>query len=387
MPMRSITEELTALADRGLARRARPVDGAQGAVITVDGRAAINFSSNNYLGLADHPDLIEVAARAMHTQGFGAGASRLIVGNLSAHRQLEARIARWKRTEAALLFNSGYQANVGAVSALAGPEDAIYSDALNHASLIDGARLSRATVHVYPHVDLEALAARLAEGASFRRRLIITDSVFSMDGDAAPLVELVRLARRYSALLFVDEAHATGVLGPQGAGLALDLGVDLQMGTLGKALGGFGAFIAASRPLVDYLTQRARSFVYSTALPVPVAAFAHAAIELAASSEGDRRRDQLNHLGRQLHQGFRLLGVRTASRPAHVLPLVIGDPTHTMTLSEALLDRGVFAQGIRPPTVPEGSSRLRFALQATHTDSHVAAALSALGDLLPPAAL
>ncbi|MSP61502.1 MAG: 8-amino-7-oxononanoate synthase [Myxococcales bacterium] len=359
----------------------RQISGPQAAELNVDGRPVINFSSNNYLGFADHPALRAVARAAMESDGFGAGASRLIVGNLAPHRALESRIAEWKGTDAALLFNSGYQANIGILSALLGPDDAVYSDQLNHASLIDGARLSRARIHVFPHRDLTALRDALRVGHAFRRRLVMTDSIFSMDGDRAPLPELVALAREHDALTLVDDAHAVGVLGEAGIGLCAGLPVDLQMGTLGKALGGFGAYVAGARPFIELLLQRARSFVFTTALPSPVAAFAGAAIDLTASPEGaDRRARLANHCAR-FQAGLRALGLPTPAEPSHIVPIVVGGARQTMALSEALLAAGVFAQGIRPPTVPEGTSRLRFALMATHTDAHIDAALGAIATL------
>jgi len=376
--LRSIREELGALQARGLRRRMRPIDGPQAADIVVDGRQAVNFSSNNYLGLADHPALRQAAATAMRSHGFGAGASRLIVGNLEPHRQLEEHVARWLGAEAALLFNSGYHANVGIVSALVGPADGVYSDALNHASLIDGARLSRARIHVIPHGDVDALGRALAAGAAFRRRLVVVDSVFSMEGDRAPLGAIVDLARRYEALTLVDEAHAIGVLGPGGSGLAQGLPVDLRMATFGKALGGFGAFVAGSAELVEYLVHRARSFVFTTALPVPVVAWARAAAELCAGAEGDTLRARLERNCSRFAAGLAALGM--PAQGTHIVPLLVGDPQRAMALTDALLQRGIFAQGVRPPTVPEGTSRLRFALMATHEERHLDAALAALAE-------
>ncbi|MFI5289649.1 MAG: 8-amino-7-oxononanoate synthase [Polyangia bacterium] len=362
----------------------RAIEGPQRARLRVDGVVADNFSSNNYLGLADHPRLTEQAAKASQENGFGAGASRLIVGNLAPHRALEARVAEWKGTEAALLFNSGYQANVGMVSALVGPEDAVFSDELNHASLIDGCRLSRAQVFVYRHSDCAELDQQLAAATAFRRRLIVTDSVFSMDGDQAPLAALAALARRHSALLAVDEAHAVGVLGEGGRGLGADAGADLQMGTLGKALGGFGAYVAGSRPLIELLANRARSFVFTTALPVPVVAFAHAALDWLASEEGQARRRRLAQVIERFHHGLSSLGL-TPPLPSHIVPVRVrgGEPRRAMEASEALLARGIFAQGIRPPTVPSGTARVRFALMATHSDAQLERALAALAALRP----
>lgn len=369
-PARTITDELGAIDAAGLRRRMRPIDGAQAAELVVDGRRVVNFSANNYLGLADSPLLRDAAIRAMQEHGFGAGASRLIVGNLSPHRALEARIARWKRTASALLFNSGYQANVGVISALVGPEDVVFSDALNHASIIDGCRLSRARTVVYPHLDLEALRASLAREPG-RRKLIASDSLFSMDGDRAPVADLAAIAREHGALLMIDEAHAAGIEED-------DTPVDLRIGTLGKALGGFGAYVAASAPLVELLAQRARSFVFTTALPVPVVAAAHAAIDWLATGDGRARIAALAENVRHFHARRGLAGV-----PSHIVPLMVrdGDPRRAMAACEALLERGIFAQGIRPPTVPAGSSRLRFALMATHTRAQLDRALAALDEL------
>jgi 8-amino-7-oxononanoate synthase len=381
----SIREELEALEAAGLRRRMRPVDTAQSALILVDGRRAVNFSSNNYLGLADHPKL-GIDANAPSEHGFGAGASRLIVGNLRPHRALEAQITEWKGTEAALLFNSGYQANVGIVSALAGPEDVVFSDELNHASLIDGCRLSRAKTVVYRHCDLADLTAKLAAETGFRRRLILTDSVFSMDGDTAPLAGIVQLARRHDALVVADEAHAIGVLGPGGVGLCHGLEVDVQMGTLGKALGGFGAYVAGRRPIIELLANRARSFIFTTALPVPVLAFASAAIDwLRRDPEAADRRERLFANAHRFHRGLLNLGLSAPAAPSHIVPIRVadGDPRRAMALSDTLLEREIFAQGIRPPTVPPGTARLRFALMATHTGEMIDRALDALAQLRP----
>ncbi len=372
-----IRSELSELAVAGLRRRMRPIDGSQSAEVVVDGRRAINFSSNNYLGLANHRVLTDAAAAAMREYGFGAGASRLIVGNLAPHRALETRLAQWKGTESALLFNSGYQANVGLVSALAGPDDVVLSDELNHASLIDGCRLSRARVLVYRHLDLDDLARKLSSAASARRRLIVTDSVFSMDGDQAPLAAIMELARTHRALVAVDEAHSAGVFGKDGVGLCSGLGVDLQMGTLGKALGGFGAYVAGAAPLIELLAHKARSFVFSTALPVPVVAAAMAAVDWLVSSDGQAARSRL-----QSHTEW--MSARGFPR-SHIIPLRVkdGDPRRAMEACEALLARGFFVQGIRPPTVPPGSSRLRLALMATHTEAQLQSLVDALADLRP----
>jgi 8-amino-7-oxononanoate synthase len=349
----------------------RHIDGGQAAELLVDGRRVLNFSSNNYLGLADSALLVDAAERAMRECGFGAGASRLIAGNLSPHRALELRIADWRRSPAALLFNSGYHANVGVISALLGADDVVFSDALNHASIIDGCRLSRARVVVYPHCDVDALDA-LLEREHGRRRLVVSDSLFSMDGDRAPVAALADVARRHGALLAIDEAHAAGI---EEDGVP----VDLRIGTLGKALGCFGAYVAASTPLVELLAQRARSFVFTTALPVPVVAAAHAAVGWLDSDDGRARVAALVANCRYFDERRGLSG----NNASHIIPLRIrnGDPRRAMAACEALLERGIFVQGIRPPTVPPGTSRLRFALMATHTRAQIDRALDALDEL------
>jgi glycine C-acetyltransferase len=361
-------EELATRQAAGLMRRLRRVDGAQDAWVTVDGRRALLLCSNNYLGLANHPALREAACRAATDYGVGAGASRLISGSMHLHHELEEQLAVLKGTEAALLFNSGYQANVGTIAALVGPDDAVFSDALNHASIIDGCRLSRAQVCVYPHRDVTVLETLLARTPA-RRRLVVTDSVFSMDGDTAPLAEICDLAERYEAMVMVDEAHATGVIGADGSGMVKAAGlhdrVTVQMGTLGKALGTFGAFVAARRSIVDWLINGARSFIYTTALPPPVVAAALAALTIVRTEP--QRRHDLSANAAHLHRGLQRLGLSLPAAPSHIMPLVIGDAERTMRLSERLLADGVFVQGIRPPTVPDGTARLRITVMSTHT--------------------
>jgi 8-amino-7-oxononanoate synthase len=380
--------ELDRLAAQGLRRGLRPVDGPQDAHVVLDGRSVLCLSSNNYLGLANHPEVIAAAVAAAERDGVGSGASRLISGSMRAHHQLEAELAACKRTEASLLFTSGYHANLGVISSLVGPGDAVFSDALNHASLIDGCRLSRAHVAVYPHADADALAARLA-AVPARRRLIVTDSIFSMDGDAAPLEAICALAARFEAMVMVDEAHATGVVGARGAGLvdALGLGdrVTVQMGTLGKALGTFGAYVAGSRLLIEFLVNRARTQIFTTALPPPVVAAARAALALVEREP--QRRDAVRHNARRLRTGLQRLGYAVpGDADSHIVPVMIGDADATMAFSAALLERGVFAHGIRPPTVPPGTARLRATVMATHTDADIDAALDAFAALAPASA-
>ncbi len=375
-----IHDELEALKRDGLYRKLRRVEGEQGPTLLLDGREVLNFSSNNYLGLANHPALKKAAHEAIDRFGCGAVASRLISGNMALHEELEEKIAKLKGTETVLVFNSGFQANVGIIPTLAGDGDAIFSDELNHASIVDGCRLARAKTIVYPHCDMEALQDALKKAPATGRKLIVTETLFSMDGDEAPLAEIVEIAERHGALVMVDEAHATGTVGPNGAGIAAKLGlggrVPIQMGTLGKALGGFGAYVAGSRALRELLINRCRSFIFTTALPPPMLAAAIAAIDLLYREP--ERRLALWHNIRALREGLRSLGFSLGRSESQILPLVIGDAGKCMAFSERLLEKGIFAQGIRPPTVPEGTSRLRVTLMATHTHEHLHRALKAL---------
>ena len=368
-----IHDELERIRGAGLWRSLRRVEGAVDTWVTVEGRRALLLCSNNYLGLANHPALAEAAARAAHEHGVGAGASRLISGSLPLHAELEARLAALKGTEAALLFPSGYHANIGAITTLVGRDDAVFSDALNHASIIDGCRLSGATVHVYPHRDTTALATALTASRA-RRRLIVTDSIFSMDGDHAPLAEICALAEAHGAMVMVDEAHATGVFGASGAGLVEALGlhgrVTVQMGTLGKALGCAGAFIAAGREIVDLLVNRARSFIYTTAPAPPIVAAAGAALDLVAREP--ERRAYLLAQSAELRRRLAALGLDVPPGDGPILPVIVGDSDAAMRWSSALLERGVFVTAIRPPTVPRGTARLRVTLMATHDAADLA---------------
>jgi 8-amino-7-oxononanoate synthase len=374
-----IENELLSLREAGLYRRLRRVESDQDATLTVDGREVINFSSNNYLGIANHPALASAAKAAIDRYGCGAGASRLISGNMALHEELEAKLAEFKGTEAALVFNSGFQANTGILSTLVGEGDVIFSDTLNHASIIDGCRLSRAKTEVYRHGDLEHLELLLKQAPSGARKLIVTETIFSMDGDEAPLVGIVELAEKYSAMVMVDEAHATGIFGANGAGVVAQLGLGervlVQMGTLGKALGGFGAYVAGSSALRDLLINRCRTFIYTTALPPAVMAMALAAIDLVRNEP--QRRAALWENCRRLKQGLSGLGFELGASESPILPLIIGEAAKCMKFSEQLLARGVFAQGIRPPTVPPGTSRLRITLMATHSTAQIEHALKA----------
>jgi len=378
-----IHNELDHLKRAALYRRLRLIQGEQGPTVIVDGQKALNFCSNNYLGLANHPVLREAAKEAIDRYGCGSGASRLISGNMELHEKLEKKIAWLKGTEAALVFNSGYQANTGVLSCLVGEGDTIFSDALNHASIIDGCRLTRARVVVYPHGDIGRLEEELKKTTSTGKRLIVTETLFSMDGDEAPLAEIVALAEQFDAMVMVDEAHATGVFGPNGAGIVAKLGLQdrvlVQMGTLGKALGGFGAYVAGSRELRELLVNRCRTFIFTTSLPPSVLATALAAIDISVREP--ERRLALWHNCRALRDGLKKLGFSLTESQGPIQPLIIGDERKCMQFSEELLRKGLFVQGIRPPTVPPGTSRLRLTLMATHTHDHLHHALTAFEEV------
>jgi 8-amino-7-oxononanoate synthase len=381
------TAELEELRRTELYRVMPSVEQMPGRTITVNGSAAINFSSNNYLGLAGHPDIAQALVDCVARYGAGSTASRLIAGNTEPHRALESFIAGWKGTEAALVFGSGYQANVGILSSLADEGDLIISDELNHASIIDGCRLSKARVMIYPHLDLSGLESILRL-SGFRRRLVVTESIFSMDGDCAPLKEIDYLCRRWGALLMVDEAHATGVRGPRGQGLAAEHGVipEIQMGTMGKAAGTSGAYVAGSRALIELLTNKCRSLIYTTAAPPGIVGAALAALKIIASPEGDRRRSQLKE---NTLKFSRAVNAQSGgpSEPSHIVPVRIGDSRNTLRVSEACLEQGIFAHGIRFPTVPEGTARLRFTLMSDHTEEDIIMAASVLENAMSMAEL
>jgi 8-amino-7-oxononanoate synthase len=375
--------ELDDLRARGLARRLRVLEGAPPEVLLRGAGRVVVFASNDYLGLAHDPRVVAAARDAAAAHGAGAAASRLITGTGPLHEALEARLAAFKGAERALLFGSGYQANVGAVSALAGADDVVFSDALNHASIVDGCRLSRARVVVYPHGDVDALEMLLRRHPTGRRRLLVTESVFSMDGDIAPLADLVAVAERHGCLLLVDEAHATGVFGPDGRGVVAALGlgdrVHVTIGTLSKALGSYGGFVAARASTIEWLINRARSFVFSTAPPPPSLGAALAALDIV-QREPERRRRLWDNVER-LRTGLATLGAPLPAAPAPIVPLVVGAPEAAVAASEALVAHGVFVQAIRPPTVPAGTSRLRVTVSAAHTPGHLDRLVTALGAL------
>jgi 8-amino-7-oxononanoate synthase len=378
--MTDVGERLEELRDRGLHRRLRLIDGPQGPRVLLDGKPVLLLCSNDYLGLANHPDVRGAAAEAAFRWGAGAGASRLISGNMTPHRRLEQRLAAFKGHEAALLFGSGYLANTGTIPALAPSGTVVLSDELNHASIIDGCRLARAETFVYRHRDVEHAAWGLRR-AGGRASLIATDGVFSMDGDVAPLEDLVRLARDHECRLMVDEAHATGSIGPGGRGSAAAAGlvddVDVVVGTLGKALGSYGAYVCAESEVVEYLLNSARPFIFSTAPPPPSVAAADAALRLLESDPGRVERLRGNAL--VLREALSGQGLLVGGSETQIVPIRIGAAGQTMELSERALEGGVFAQGIRPPTVPEGSSRLRFTVMATHEEEELREAAGVVG--------
>ncbi len=360
--------ELGGLEEIGQLRFLRTINGPQQAHTTLDGRPILLLCSNNYLGLANHPKLLAAAQKAVAGYGCSAGASRLISGTMSLHGELEEALAKFKKVPKTLVFNSGYVANLALLTTLVGAGDVIYSDALNHASIVDGCRLSRAQLKVYRHCNMGHLEQLLKSSATtFRRRLIVTDSVFSMDGDIAPLPEVAELGRRHDAVVMVDDAHATGVLGAGGRGSAEHFGLgfndlDLQMGTLGKALGSCGAYVAGAPQFIDYLINKARSFIYTTALPPAALGASLAAVELL--SEEPERVTRLRSLNDYFRQGLRRLEIAVSDDPTPIVPVVVGDPQKTMALSAWFLEHGVFIQGIRPPTVAPGQSLLRVTISA-----------------------
>ncbi|MCO6456656.1 MAG: 8-amino-7-oxononanoate synthase [Pirellulaceae bacterium] len=380
-PLAWIDDELAALERQGLRRQLVARQTAQRPHVVIDGQALLNFSSNDYLGLAAEP-LWKAVAIALPAHGWGSGASPLVTGRGQLHADLERELARFEGTEAALLFGSGYAANVGTVAALVGPGDCILSDERNHASLIDGCRLSGARTLVYRHADAGHAESLLRSAADCRRKLIVTDGLFSMDGDLAPLADLAELAERHAAMLLVDEAHATGVFGQQGRGASELSGVHSQVhirvGTLSKALGSIGGFVAGRRSLIDWLANRARPYVFSTAPPEAACAAGLAALQ-CVRDEPQRRRNLLAAAA-ELRQRLSEQGWNTGHSASQIIPLIIGEPQPTMELAARLRARGLLVPGIRPPSVPPGQSLLRLSLTALHTPEMIDRLLAALAD-------
>jgi 8-amino-7-oxononanoate synthase len=376
----TLGDDLEQVEAAGLWRELREIESAQEPAVVLRGREVLLFCSNNYLGLANHPEVVEASRQATARYGASASSSRLISGHMSPHRELEEHIAAWKSLEASLVFSTGYQANLGTITALTGPDDVVLSDALNHASIIDATRLSRARVEVFRHNDMAHLEERLAASAGARRALVVSESVFSMDGDLAPLAEIVGLAKKYGAWTMVDEAHAAGVFGKGGAGLADELGltgeIDVHVGTLGKALGSFGAYVAGSRRLVDWLVNKARPFIFTTGLPPAAVAAAGAAIRICEREP--ERAAGLRRRVRALGERLRAAGLDVPHAQSQILPVWIGESERTVAVMRALLEQGIYVAAIRPPTVPRGTSRLRLSVMATHDEAQLDTVANAL---------
>ncbi|MCR4293305.1 MAG: 8-amino-7-oxononanoate synthase [Candidatus Kuenenia sp.] len=372
MTMEFISDILDELKDRSLLRDYITIESAQEPTVQIHGKHYLSFCSNNYLGLASHPIVKQAAIEAIRQYGCGTGASRLVSGTMPLHTELEKNIAQFKKTEAALLFPTGYMANLGAICTLVSKEDIVIGDKLNHASIIDGCRYSGATFRVYPHKDINKLESLLQRSSSYRRKLVVTDSVFSMDGDTAPLVEIASAAKKYDALLMVDDAHATGVFGKNGRGLIEHYGlegqVEIIMGSLSKAVGSVGGFIAGSQQLIDFLKNKARHFIYTTALPPAVCAASLAGLGLI-------RKDL--SLMNNLWENIRYLNARLShftpliTSESPIFPFVAGSAKDTLSLSLKLFENGILIPAIRPPTVPEGTCRLRVSLMANHEKHHL----------------
>lgn len=380
--METIREYLESLRTSGMHRTTRVISSMQSSTVVVDGHPAILLCSNNYLGLAEHPSLIEASIKAVEQFGTSSGASRLVSGTMSLHEELEDALADFKGSEGALLFNSGYSANSGIIPTLVGRGDVIFSDRLNHASIIDGAILSGARLVRYPHKDMQKLADLMRKHRGSGRALIVTDAVFSMDGDCASLPELVELKKQFDAFLMTDDAHGSGVLGEGGRGVAelqsVQDSVDIQMGTLGKAFGSFGAYCAVSEELRQLMINKSRSFIFSTSLPPAVLAASLAAVKIISSLEGKLLREKLLSNARYFRESLCRNGFNLPDGDTQIVPIVTGEAPLTMEFSRRLLEEGLFVQGIRPPTVPAGACRLRCTLMANHTKEQLDTALSSI---------
>lgn len=378
-----ISGELKTLKDQSLMREYKTLEGEQGPYIQIQGKSYLSFCSNNYLGLANHPMIKQAAAAAIYQYGWGAGASRLVSGNMALHQELEKEIAKFKGTEAALLFPTGYMANIGALCALVTKGDVVIGDKLNHASIIDGCRQSGATFRVYPHKNMAQLEALLKRSSSlFRRKLVITDSLFSMDGDIAPLPEIITLTKKYDAILMIDDAHATGVFGQYGRGMAehysLHGKIDIIMGSFSKSIGSIGGFIAGSKDLIDFLKNKARSFIYTTALPPAACAASLAALTLIQGDISLIRKlwDNISYLRYRLSKY-----TDTIVAESPIVPIIIGSAEDALHISTELYRHGILIPAIRPPTVPLGTSRLRISLMAAHTKNDIDKLINTLKEI------
>ncbi len=379
-PLEWIKEELEQIRDKRLFRLLTELETGQSPEVTISGKRYILLGSNSYLGLSVDPRVIESAKLALEKYGAGSGGSRLVSGSSDLHRMLEEKIAQFKNTEAAILFSSGYLANIGTISALVGSDDIIYSDELNHASIIDGARLSRSTVRVYKHLDLSHLQELLDSDKNKKcKKLIITDTVFSMDGDLAPLPELIELSERYGCMLMIDEAHATGVLGKRGSGATEHFGVEdrvpVVMGTLSKAVGSLGGYIAGSQELIDFIRNRVRSYIFDTSLPPASLAASITAIDIIENEP--ERREHLWNMVKQFKKGIEDTGLMILPSHSAIIPVLIGDAEPALNFARALRENGVFTPAVRPPSVPYGMCRIRATVMAQHTQEHIDTALEA----------
>ena len=378
-----LADKLELRRQQHLYRKRRILQSPQGAEVVIDGRHCVSFCSNDYLGLANHPRVIKALQDGAARYGVGSGASHLITGHSAAHHALEEELAEFTRRPRALLFSTGYMANLGVIGALAGPRDTVYEDRLNHASLVDAAVLSRARLRRYPHGDMSTLQSQLV--CTDKLALIVSDGVFSMDGDLAPVSALAELARNYNASLMIDDAHGLGVLGKTGRGILEQLAINpddvpVLMGTLGKAFGVFGAFVAGSEELIETLIQQARSYIYTTALPPALAEAARMSLKLSQSEQW--RREHLFSLIARFRLGATQLNLPIAASTTPIQPLMIGDSESALTLSEKLYARGIVISAIRPPTVPKGQARLRITLSAAHSEQHVDRLLETLAEVV-----
>ena len=382
--MKYVSDELSKIKKSGLYRELKVVGNAQDTRIDIEGKTYLSFCSNNYLGLANHPSVVNAVKKAVDEYGWGACASRLVSGNMTLHEALEKQISRFKRKDAAIVFPTGYMANLGVISSLVSGGDLVISDKLNHASIIDGCRLSGADFRVYAHCNMEKLETILKKTSKYNRKLIVTDSVFSMDGDLAPLPDIVRIAKEYNAMVMVDEAHGTGVFGENGRGVVeyfnLDNEVDVVMGTLSKAIGSLGGYVCGDDDLISYLRNKARPFMYTTALPPAVCAASIASINLI--QEDPSLREVLWNNVCCIKERLGSLGVDMISSQSQIIPLLIGDTQKAVDISKLLYERGVLIPAIRPPTVPANSSRLRMTVMSSHTQDDLESLFKVLKDVL-----
>ncbi len=382
--MKYISDELIKIKESGLYRELKVVGNAQDTYIEIEGKTFLSFCSNNYLGLANHPSVVKAVKDAVGKYGWGAGASRLVSGNMTLHETLEGEISRFKEKEAAIVFPTGYMANLGAISTLVSNGDLVICDKLNHASIIDGCRLSGADFRVYAHCNMDKLENILRKSSKYNRKLIVTDSVFSMDGDLAPLPDIVRIAGKYKAMVMVDEAHGTGVFGENGRGVVehfnLNKEVDVVMGTLSKAIGSLGGYVTGEIDLINYLRNKARSFMYTTALPPAVCAASIAGIKLI--QEDPSMRESLWYNVRFIKDKLRSLNINMISSESQIIPILIGDAQKAVEISKLLYKRGILIPAIRPPTVPVNSSRLRMTVMSSHTQGDLERLIEALSEVL-----